>query len=191
MSHEPLTRWSPKVQLLGKFNLLTKALLSDSNAPKNFVDKTQQIMKHLLRFIILVVLLCPDFTTERLYAQQPQREAPAFSERVDVVTEPDSPERDYEMRGVFWLGILLVGVFLYQGLRVYKHLHPRFALSSTQLHTLHTTRQNLIEHIASLDEQCASGEIDQDLYRTQRNRHKQRLIDITMICQSPQTRESL
>lgn len=105
-------------------------------------------------------------------AQRIQTEESAFSETTQLL----------------WLGGILSGGMLLLGMSLYQHIRQAGRISQDVIRQLRSQREQLVRQLADIDEQYVQKIISQQDYMPERQRRKQELMEMTLVCETLSSR---
>jgi acyl transferase domain-containing protein len=70
---------------------------------------------------------------------------------------------------------------LLAGKYVYTQIWPKNPLSAKDTQQLRESQQQLLQHLADLDERYESGQLDEPSYTRERTRRKKQLVELTAL----------
>jgi cell division protein FtsB len=85
---------------------------------------------------------------------------------------------------LLYLGLILLGILAFGVLRGYQRIQKSAPRSQDVLVQRQQERQRLLQEIADLDDQYAQGMIEKQAYCSERQRIKQRLVELTIQCKA-------
>lgn len=84
-----------------------------------------------------------------------------------------------------WITLIFSGILLLFGLLLYKRSSRTEYFSRAEMLQLTEQRRRLLRALAHLDEQYAQGTLSDASYHAERQRQKQRIAELTQLCNSP------
>lgn len=124
--------------------------------------------------LFCVILIIGSMPLE-LRAQQLQTETSSLPE----VVQRDQQKRD-DTTPLLYLGLIFLGLLLFGVMRGYKHVQNAKQISQDVPGHVQPERQRLLEYIANLDDRYAQRILPEHAYFSERNRIKQRLVELTI-----------
>ena len=85
---------------------------------------------------------------------------------------------------LLYLGLILLGILAFGVLRGYQRIQKSVPRSQDVLVQRQLERQRLLQEAANLDDHYAQGLIQEPAYGSERQRLKQRLVELTTQCQT-------
>ena len=130
-------------------------------------------------WLLFCVILIVGSTPAVLPAQQLQTETSSLPE----VVQRDKQKRN-DTATLVYLGLIFLGLLLFGVMRGYKHAQKAGQISQDVSEHLQYERQQLLQYTADLDDRYAQGMIQEHAYLAERNRMRQRLVELTIRCKT-------